>query len=190
MAVSPDTANILDGPGNLYTAPLGTALPATRVSAWPAGWVKLGYTDQGSTYSRQAQTAEVRVEELLLPVRFATTGVVESIAFALAEITALNLQLAMNGGTITTSSGEVTFVPPDAGNETRVMIGWESDEVDGAGKPTVKAMFSRCFQKGSISMPLRRAPNKALIPVEFGVEVPAGSANPTKFFLAATRSGA
>ena len=44
----PYTAGILSGPGLIYIAPLGSALPApTWPIVWPPGWFRVGYTDAG-----------------------------------------------------------------------------------------------------------------------------------------------
>lgn len=105
---SPDTANISTGPGLLYYAPLGTTEPTDRTTDWPSGWVPLGYTAEGHSFSANPTIADVEVAELLQPVRRITTRVDNRIQFALAEMTAAHYKLVLNGGTITPENDTVT----------------------------------------------------------------------------------
>ncbi len=101
---SPDTGNVTTGPGTLYYAPLGTTEPATRVATWPAGWVPVGYTAEGHSFSSSLSIDDIEVAELLDPVRRVTTKRDTQVAFAMAEITLAHLKLLMNGGTTTADS--------------------------------------------------------------------------------------
>lgn len=105
---SPDTANISTGPGLIYYAPLATAEPASRIAAWPSGWVPVGYTAEGHSFTSGINIDNVEVAELLQPVKRVVTSVDDHIAFALAEITLAHLKLVRNGGTITADSQIIT----------------------------------------------------------------------------------
>ncbi len=113
---SPDTANVTTGPGTLYYAPLGTTEPATRVAAWPAGWVPVGYTAEGHSFNSSLSTDKIEVAELLDPVRHVTTGRDTKVAFALAEMTLAHLKLILNGGTTTLDSDVLTDAATTSGN--------------------------------------------------------------------------
>lgn len=113
---SPNTANVTTGPGTLYYAPLGTAEPATRVAAWPSGWVPVGYTAEGHTFSTSLNVDDIEVAELLDPVRRVTTKRDSKVAFAMAEATLAHLKLILNGGTVTPDSAILTDAATTSGN--------------------------------------------------------------------------
>lgn len=255
-----NSGNLLYNPGAIYTAPLATAEPSGLTGAWPSGWRASGYTDAGSQFDYQLQTAEIKVEEELDVIANATTGRQMTVRFALAEVTATNIDVAYNGGSlvspspatttlatpaitagqvvtavhvpalaagveiggtvsVTTSgntdtficgtaavtsdtsitvipqtaifahsisdvvtivSGLVSYEPPPLGAETRLMLGYESE--DG----TVRGIFRRCLNVGNVATAFKRAPQKAILPVEFRLEKPAG-VNPFRFLLAERR---
>jgi len=130
MARGSPTALAL-GPGYLYAGALGRVEPTDLVTTWvtvDAGWVALGYTDVGSEFDYQLNTAAVDVAEELDPISNAPTGRVASVTFNLSQLTATNLKLALNGGVITTGTGIVTIEPPDLGTEVRTMLGYESED--------------------------------------------------------------
>jgi hypothetical protein len=149
----------------------GTVAGGVFTDAWPAGWVPVGVTKDGSEFSWSPQTGNVEVAEYLLPLKIVTTGVESSIAFAIAEFTAKNLAFALNGGTVTTVSGtgatlltEVT--PPPVGQEVRYMIGWESEDW------TERAVFRQCLQGGDVKIAHKKGVDNASIGVEFKLEQP------------------
>ena len=133
--------NVNIGPGVLWVAAVGAPEPA-GVHGGPDAlepavtpgtdfdeteWTPLGYTSEGSTFSYAIDTAAIEVAESLLPIRTMTTSVTITMAFALAEITAYNIQVALNGGSTVPIPGTgldfVEFVPPRAGQEVRVAFG-------------------------------------------------------------------
>lgn len=165
------------GPGKLKYALLGSPEPTDLVSAWPGAYVDLGYTHEGSDFSYELETENVEVEEELDPLRVVPTGRVIQVKFVLAEITATNLKRALNGGTIVSGSGYVTFEPPAIGSEQRAMYGWESD--DGQER----WVFRQCFSGGTVEMSRRKGADKAGIAFELTAEKPAG-VQPFKVIMA------
>lgn len=161
-------ATIALGPGHLLIAPLGTPEPTNLATAWDEDWTDLGYTAEGSEFVYEVTSAPVEVAEELDPVRIVMTGRNARVNFALAEITAANLKRALNGGTITTGTGIVTFDPPAPGAEVRTMLGWESDAED------ERWIFRQCLQSGSLSLVRRKGAEKSTLPVSFALEKPAG----------------
>lgn len=177
----PNPNQISLGPGVLKIAPLLSSEPADLATAWPAAWTDLGYTHEGSDFSTQLNTAPVEVAEELYPLVVVPTGIVTQVKFVLAQITALNLQRANNGGTIITGSGFVTFEPPAPGSPTRYMYGWESDDHQ------ERWVFRQCLNGGTSTMTRRKGADKAGIGFELNLEKPAG-VQPFKVIMSDTRA--
>jgi hypothetical protein len=161
-------------PGKLYIAPLGTTEPTTVIMAWPAGWVPLGYTDEGSSFNYEISTDNVEVAEELDVLARVTTGRDASVEFALAEITYRNLTLAFNGGIIEGDGTAWSFEPPDLGSETRVMLGW--DALPTVASNDLRMVFRQCLQGGSLGLENRKGAAKATISANFQLEKPATGA--------------
>jgi hypothetical protein len=189
VAVAPVTSALIQsGPGRIYTAPLGTAIPtitaaASKIAATWTSWVLLGSTDAGITYTESVQTADIQVAESLYPVRTVTTSKSSRIAFTVNEISDLNWKVAMNGGTITTSGTGVTklntFVPPLAGAEVRLMMAFV-DYLD-----TEAIVWPQVFNVGSVAYVRGGLETKAGLPCEFNAEIPAtGYVTPYQRFTA------
>jgi hypothetical protein len=177
MPVTGNPAAVRVGPGKLLIAPLETAEPADLATAWDSDWVEVGYTDEGSTFVFDQTFEDVNVAEEYDPVHVLQTARQITLNFAAAELTATNLQRAFNGGTITTASGLVTFEPPDAGDFTPVMIGWEADD------NYERWVFRRCLQVGSVEIARRKAPDKATVPMSFRATKPSAE-DATFIFIA------
>jgi hypothetical protein len=166
MAVNGSPQAVRVGPGVLYIAPLNTTEPADLTADWAGAWVEVGYTNEGSNFVFDQTFEDVNVAEEYDPVHVLQTARQITVNFAAAELTATNLQRAFNGGDVTTADGVVTFEPPDAGDYTPVMIGWESD--DGLER----WVFRRCIQVGSVDIARRKAPDNATVPMSFRATKP------------------
>lgn len=170
--------NVRLGPGSLYVGAVGATEPTNTVAAGKfsdainsTAWVGIGYTDAGHTFTQTPAIDPVEVAEVLIPINHVATGQDYLIEFACAEITALNLQRAFNGGTITTTGTTGTqltkFEPPAAGAvPTRLAILWQSDD------QTERWIYRRCFQQGASGITRQKGANKATIPVAFALEQP------------------
>lgn len=192
MARAVAAPNLLVDPGFLWIAPLATAAPTNTVSAGKfsddpaAAWIPLGATQEGSTFAYSATVEPMRVAELFDPVKYATTERGGSIAFNLADFTLSNYRRALNGGiaelvpTGTAGSELTTLEPPDPGAEVRSMILWESTD------QTVRLMLRQCLQGGEISSAFKNAPDFAVIPCTFNLEIPQGGAKPWTMWAAGT----
>lgn len=193
-AITVPTPKIATDPGFLFYAPLGTALPTGTVTAsvfsdaWPAAWIPVGATEEGHNFTWSTSTEAIEVAELADPVKYVTTGRTGSIAFATANVDALTMKLAMNGGTLTTTgtgaTAKTVYTPAVMGAEVRVMIGWES--LDG----TERLIGKQCFNTGSVSIARRKGSAKATIPVEFALEVPSTGGLPWEMQFAGARAAA
>lgn len=158
-------------PGKLYIANVDADEPTTYNDAWPAGWVPLGYTDEGSAFNYEISTDNVEVAEELDVLARVTTGRDASVEFALAELTQKNLSIAFNGGIIVGDGLDWEFEPPDLGDEQRVMIGW--DAAKDPVKNDLRMIFRQCLQGGSIGIENRKGATKSTITANFQLEKPA-----------------
>lgn len=172
--VSGNTNAVRVGPGRLLIAPLGTTEPTNLSTAWDNAWTEVGFTNEGHTVTYEPSFEAVEVAERLIPISYDPSSAEMKVAFEAAEITAVNLKYAFNGGTIDTAGGVTTFEPPEFGSVTRAMLGWEAD--DGLER----LLFRKVIQTGTVEMARKKAPDKALIGVEFLVEDPGGNDLPWK----------
>lgn len=189
-----NAALIETGPGLLYYAPLGSTEPTAAATAGvlsdtiPAAWLLLGYTDNGHTFNVQLNADPVPVEELLDPVKYASTGRTISVAFSLAEISPLAEKVAFNGGTATTTGSTgtslTTYSPPSLGQEVRTMLLWQSDALDH------RVIWRQCLNTGQIAQTHQKGANKNLLACAFNVEAPATGLVPFQEWFAGVRSTA
>ncbi len=159
------------GAGTLYIAPTGSIEPIDLATAWPAAWVDLGYTEEGSTFTFDQTFEDLTVEEELEPLDVLQTARMVTIAFALAQLTATNIQRALNGGTITTGTGIVTFEAPLTGVAGATMLGWQSNDAD------ERWVFRRCRQVSTVTITNRKAPQKRTVPMGFRATKPDNAAS-------------
>lgn len=168
------------GPGRIYYAPLGTAFPtftaaASKIAGAWTSWLEAGATDEGLTYSESTDTEDIRVAESLYAVRTVTTGKSSTVAFALSHISDTNWKTVSNGGTIaTTGTGATklnTFVPPLAGSEVRIMLGFQSLDDDEA------FIWPQCFNSGGFETARSTFSAKHVLPATFSVELPDATVN-------------
>lgn len=166
------------GPGTLYRTILGTAIPAHAVvggvftDAWPAAWVPVGITVDGSQFSFQTNTDQIVAAEYLDPLAVKSTGRTIGVEFNMMQMTLKSFALALNGGTTSTISGAAgtlltSYTPAGVGSEVRTMLGWESEDA------TERAIFNQNFQGGQVQIANRKAPTARSIPVQFTTEQPA-----------------
>jgi hypothetical protein len=182
------SALVQSGPGKIYYAPLGTAIPTFTPSAskyaptWTS-WVSPGSTDAGITYTESVQTSDIQVAESLYPVRTVTTSKSSRVAFVMSEISDLNWKLACNGGTITTTGTAGTksnqYVPALVGAEVRVMLAFQSNGDDEI------IVWPQVFNVGNVQYVRGGYETKAGLSVEFNAEIPAtGYTTPYQRFTA------
>lgn len=163
------------GAGFLYYAPIGSSLPANTVSgsvftdAWASPWVWLGTSTTGSVWHYNITTSPQEVAEILDPVAYPTTGRTATVDFNLANYTASNLAIALNGATKTvTGSSDTTLTqvdPPTPGSETRFMLGWESLDA------TIRKIAFQVINSGDIAETFAKAPAFTDIPFNVSCEI-------------------
>jgi hypothetical protein len=162
-------------PGVLYVATLGTTEPTTVSSAWPAGWVQLGYTTDGSTFNYSTTVDPVNVAEEILPIAYAPSGGTASLEFATAETTKLAWSAACNAGLPAAGDGQNwTFEPPVFGNEVRVMFGWDASRT--VATNDLRFIWRKAIQGGTASVGNKKGATIASLSQTWNLEQPAGSA--------------
>jgi hypothetical protein len=178
MPLTPfDVTKVKSGPGKLRFAAVSSTEPADLITAWAAAWVQVGYTDAGHTFTYTPAFDDVEVAEEYLPIRTVQTGLDATVEFSAAETTSKNIQTALNGGTITTGTGIVTFDPPAFGSVTYTAIGWESDAAD------ERWVYRKCLQTGATAFAREKAPSKTLVPMTFRLQTVSAVIKPWKAIL-------
>lgn len=125
MANDPTQVRVF-GDGHVYTAPVGTAEPAS-IGASPSGsWLELGYlAEAGPQFSFGRTTKDINVWQSLFPVRTIPTGIPTTVKLPFMQLNRVTLPLALGGGTVTEGSpGEYTFTAAAASevDERALMI--------------------------------------------------------------------
>lgn len=166
MAGNPDALKA--GAGKIYGAVLGTTRPMIG-TAIPVAWVDFGYTNEGFDFESAPEWGEQTVDQEKDPVRRILESRATQFTFNAAELTAINLQKAYNGGTITTATGNVTFTPPKSKDKpTRMALLWESEDED------ERIFIPRAVNIGSLTISRKKGSEYAQIPFTYALEVVAG----------------
>lgn len=162
------------GPGRILVGPYGTTLPTTMVATLDAALREIGFTTEGSEVEYTQNSEGITVAERLRPIRYENTTAEMLYRFAMAEISVENLALATNADpdtAITETADTIRFDFPKTGGSNRQSVVWEAD--DGLER----LVLVKCFSSGSITIPRRKAPDFATVPVEFRIEEVTGGAD-------------
>lgn len=173
------TPNLLNDPGVLFRAPIGSTLPTNTVAGsvftdtWPIAWVQLGMTDTGSEWDTTTNVSPVNAAETLDPIAYRTTDRSGQVMFMLKSFTATNLAQALNGAVTTVTGAAATTLtqidPVTLGQEVRSMIGWESQD------STVRMVAFQVINSGTLKFAMAKAPSTAQIPWTAMMEKPSAT---------------
>lgn len=107
---------IIAGKGQVYVAPVGTALPATEAAALNAAFNGLGYhTEDGASVNQSREVIRHRVWQSKADVRRSSESEAFQVTFALVQWNEQNLPLAFGGGAVTEPSEDhYKYTPPGA----------------------------------------------------------------------------
>lgn len=186
------------GPGILWKAPLGTALPSNTVAGsvftdlWSAvsGWVALGATEEGTEASYELDTEDITAAEFLDPLAVATTGRTVEVSFGLVSFTKSTLLASYNAGSsaaATSGAGATlltTITPPALGAEVNCMIGFESED------STYRAVYYNARQVGGGARSFKNGADKTVVPFTYRCLADTTTGLPFKEFLAGASRGA
>lgn len=137
MAVT--STNLTQGPGTLYTGTFGATEPAdSAVNTTPTAsvWTDLGATKDGSTLTVSLDYAELEIDQVVDVVERRLTKRDMRVSTNLAETTLENLQVVLNGGTVTASAAYKTYDPSDDTSATQ---------------PTYKALILRAYAPRTVA---------------------------------------
>lgn len=143
-------SDIMIGGARIFYAPEGEALPdETDVAygaAWGGNWVEIGLTSTPVTWAHNFTETDINVEQRLAAVARARTSEALMLETVLAELTADNLNLAMNGTVSPTSAGasQDGFEDLDAGGEAVLTVrawGFEGRYVEANGTKQPVRLF-------------------------------------------------
>lgn len=186
---------LLTSPGYLFIAPLASTEPTNTVSgsvftdSWPAAWLPLGATEDGTDFAYGSTVEPVTPAEFFDAIQYFTTERHGSIAFNLMSFGASNYRRALNGGVTalapTSGTGATalyTVEPPDPGSEVRCMVGWESLD------NTMRLVCRQTLQGGEITTAFKKPPTMAVIPCTFNLEKPTSAKPFTTWFAGSARA--
>lgn len=121
----------VSGTGEIYVAPVGTALPTSSTGALNAAFVGLGYvSEDGVTFTVTPEIQEISAWQSRQPVRRELVAQAVSAAFAIMQWNETTVPFAFGGGAVTNPSGSnYRYELPTSGalDERAVII----DAVDG-----------------------------------------------------------
>lgn len=169
-----DVTAIVIGPGELYWAPLGEAFPTNPATAVAGNWEDVGYSEDGWTVEADKTVEDVFVAELIDPVASFKTAQSIRITGSMAQVGLEQLQLAFGGGSIAVgapAAGFDTYTPPASETFAEYAVLLRTDAPGGALKRDWQ--FPRAIAAGAIASQFTKAPQKALVAMEFRVLVPA-----------------
>ena len=102
--------------GHLYTAPVGTMMPADVSTALAAAWKELGYTtEDGVSMAVDMNKEDFNVWQSTSPCRSVITSQTLTSTFTLVQRNPDTLKLAFGGGDVATALGVTTYTPPTLG---------------------------------------------------------------------------
>lgn len=163
--------------GKLLMAPVGNAKPTDTASAWPAGWVDLGYADDSGPPAEMQPgwtTKPILGWQSFYEVRELITGRTLDLVFKLIQKNGTNLKLAFGGGTITAlGGGDFKYVPPATSFVDEHAFGIEIS--DGT-------IIDRCFIDRGLVSKVDSIPFRKDDAIKFGLTIsvlaPTGSNDP------------
>jgi hypothetical protein len=154
------------GPGKLWVAPFGTALPTTLAAAPNAAFREVGFTTEGSVVNYTQASEQVEVAERLRGIKSIITSVEMTFEVTLAQLSLENMAMAMNAGaeSIVETTAERIFIWPKSGGTNRVSLIWQSDD------NLEREVLVKCFAGGDIAIPRRKGVEPAALNVTFTIE--------------------
>ena len=191
-------SEVIVGTGVLYCAAIAAdgnasgnyvAFPADNGSgAWAdpaAGWVDVGYSEDGWTLEMDKTFEDIMVAEEVDPIGTFKTAQEVRLTGELSQASMASIQIALGGGTFTSSdtgnyaSDYASLIPPatDDFDEKSLLL-----LVDGPAGADRHVEIPRAVNVGAFSMAHQKAPQKVVIATEFKVLKPKSVSQHTDLF--------
>ncbi len=120
--------------GSIYSAPLGSEIPASIAAPLGDEWYELGYaTEDGGTFTDGKTLESIRAWQSFYDLRRVVSEKNTSVAFSLMQWNDRNFALAFGGGEITSpAEGAFRYVPPAPGtiDDRMLAIEWSDGDKD------------------------------------------------------------
>ena len=191
-------SEVIVGTGVLYVAAIASegnasgnyvAFPTDNGSgAWAdpaAGWVDVGYSEDGWTLEMDKTFEDIMVAEEVDPIGTFKTAQEVRLTGELSQASMASIQIALGGGTFTSSdtanyaSDYASLIPPatDDFDEKSLLL-----LVDGPAGADRHVEIPRAVNVGAFSMAHQKAPQKVVIATEFKVLKPKSVSQHTDLF--------
>lgn len=158
--------------GQVYVAPVGTALPTTPTASLNAAFVGLGYLNEdGATVNVNPDFQDFNAWQEFSPVRIDKTAQNAQVSFSLMQWDEDTVPLAFGGGTVTSPSSGVyryELPTPSTGLDERALI-LDADD----GGEHHRWIFPRVIAVEAVETNYRRSA-EALLPITARVLIPTG----------------
>jgi hypothetical protein len=168
MAAGGTAENVQVGPGRLWIAPVGTAMPTSASAALDAAFWPLGYTEEGTSVDIEYTSEDVLVAEELDPIMKVNTARAVTLNVQSAEVTRKRLAVAVNLGAEYADSAASIDLPDGSVEAVGVMVVWDSAETATGNDDNIRWVFPKVQNGGTITIARQKAPQKALLPLELG----------------------
>lgn len=157
---------VIGANGSIYTAPLGSTVPANITVPLGGDWSELGYaSEDGVTWVDGKSLESVRAWQSFYDLRRIVSSKEGSLAFQLMQWGGEQVKLAFGGGAVTEPTPNAyRYTPPDPQDidERMLCVEWEDGDND----------FRLTFPKGmvtdNVEVNIVRT-SAALLPITFGL---------------------
>lgn len=170
--------------GQVYVAPLATALPTTAGANLNAAFVGLGFINEdGATVSVNPDFTDFQAWQAQQPIRRERTALNVQVSFALQQWDEDSVPLAFGGGSVISdgSTGYRYNLPDEtAGTNEKAMV---LDAVDGSEHH--RWVFPRGEATEAVETNFRRSA-EAVLPITFRVLAPATGGSPGYYLTDST----
>lgn len=171
---------IVPGSGQVYVAPVGTALPTTSAASLNSAFVGLGYiTTDGVAFAAEPEISEISAWQSRDPIRRDLIGQAKQFTFTLQQWNEENLPFVFGGGTVVDLGGgeyRYDFIEDDDALDEHAIV---VDLVDGS----TRHRFA--FHRGNVTDTVETSfvrESEAGLPVTFKVLSPSTGGSPGSYF--------
>lgn len=148
-------ANVIVGVADVYYN------PGAGIAVDGAGWVELGYSEDGIVMTYTADTSDVEVEEETFPIKRVITKETVEVTCNLAENSLVNLNQALAGGV--RALGVITL---GAGAVKEIAVKIVGTNLGSGGATTRTIYLPYATAIGAVAQSYRKG-EKTLVPVTF-----------------------